>query len=118
MLSATMADMEPTTPLIVLCTCPDSRIADEIARHLVHNQLAACVKALPNVQSVYRWQGQIEQASEVQLLIKTCAAHLPKLYAAITALHPYDVPEIVATNIVAGLPAYLDWMQAQMDTGH
>jgi len=111
-----MISMEPTTPLMVLCTCPDSTVANTIAQHLVTNHLAACVKSLPEVQSVYRWQGQVEQACEVQLLIKTRAGHLTELYAAITHLHPYEVPEIVATEMVAGLPAYLGWMQAQMDT--
>jgi len=107
--------MKPTTPLIVLCTCPDSTVASEIAYYLVQNRLAACVKSLPHVQSIYRWQGCVEQACEVQLLIKTCAAQLQALYAAITRLHPYEVPEIIATEVVAGLPAYLAWMQAQME---
>jgi len=113
-----MTAMEPTTPLMVLCTCPDSTVANAIAQHLVSNRLAACVKLLPQVQSVYRWQGQVEHACEVQLLIKTCAAHLSALYAAISQRHPYEVPEIVAIEIASGLPAYLEWMQAQMDTGH
>jgi len=113
-----MKAMEPTTPLIVLCTCPDSDVANEIAQHLVRSHLAACVKLLSDVQSVYRWQGQVEQATEVQLLIKTCAGHLPALYTAITQLHPYEVPEMIATEIVSGWPAYLDWMQAQMDPGN
>ena len=98
---------------LVFCTCPDMPTAQALARHLVEQRLAACVNLLPPMQSVYRWQGQVEQAEEVQLLVKTCADRLDALTAAITHLHPYEVPEILALTPSAGLPAYLDWIRAQ-----
>ena len=98
---------------LVFCTCPDAATAQALARLLVERRLAACVNLLPPMQSVYRWQGRVEQAEEVQLLVKTCADRLDALTAAITHLHPYEVPEILALTPSAGLPAYLDWIRAQ-----
>ena len=99
--------------LLVITNCPDEEVANRIALALVEEQLAACVNLLPRVQSVYRWQGAIESASEVPLLIKTTAGRYTELEAAIRELHPYDVPEIIALPIAQGLPAYLDWLAAE-----
>lgn len=99
--------------LIVICNCPDEACANAIALKLVEDRLAACVNILPRAQSVYRWQGKVESASEVPLLIKTTAGSYPALEAGIRQLHPYAVPEIAAFPIVAGLPAYLDWVAAE-----
>lgn len=96
---------------IVLTTAPDPLVAEAIARALVDAQLAACVSLLPGVTSVYRWQGQVETAREVQLLIKTRASTLPALMEEIRRLHPYALPELIAIPIEGGLPAYLDWMR-------
>jgi len=96
--------------LIVLTNCPDAEIADRIARTLVEQKLAACVNRMPAVDSVYRWQGAIERAVEVPLLIKSTRERLPEVQEAIRALHPYEVPEILAIPVVAGLPAYLRWV--------
>jgi periplasmic divalent cation tolerance protein len=96
--------------LIVLTNCPDADVADRIARTLVEQKLAACVNRLPAVDSVYRWQGAVERAMEVPLLIKTTRERLPEVQEAVRALHPYEVPEIVAIPVIAGLPAYLRWV--------
>jgi periplasmic divalent cation tolerance protein len=96
--------------LIVLTNCPDAEIADRIARTLVEQKLAACVNRMPAVDSVYRWQGAVERAVEVPLLIKSTRERLPEVQEAIRALHPYEVPEILAIPVVAGLPAYLRWV--------
>jgi len=96
--------------LMVLINVPDTATANTIARMLVEKHLAACVNILPGVQSVYRWQGAIEDASEVTLLVKTVPERYTELEAAIRAVHPYQVPEIIALPIVAGLPQYLDWI--------
>jgi periplasmic divalent cation tolerance protein len=96
--------------LIVLTNCPDAEVADRIARTLVEQKLAACVNRLPAVDSVYRWQGAVERAVEVPLLIKTTRERLPEVQEAIRALHPYEVPEIIAIPVVAGLPVYLRWV--------
>lgn len=96
--------------LIVLTSCPDTEVADRLARTLVEQKLAACVNRLPAVNSVYRWQGAVERAIEVPLLIKSTRERLPEIQEVIRALHPYEVPEIVAIPVVAGLPAYLRWV--------
>ena len=106
--------MDATTQaLLVIANCPDEACANRIALAVVEAGLAACVNLLPRVQSVYRWQGAIESANEVPLLIKTTAARYDALEAAIRDLHPYDVPEIIALPIAQGLPAYLDWLAAE-----
>lgn len=97
--------------LIVVCTMPDQESAVQMAQVLVEERLAACVNVLAPCQSVYRWQGQIEQAQEVPLLIKTRRASYTGLEAKIVALHPYDTPEIIALPVDAGLPAYLRWVE-------
>lgn len=96
--------------LLVLTNCPDAAVAEEIARHLVEGRLAACVNILAPCRSVYRWQGAVETAAEVPLLIKTSADRYADLEAALQAVHPYEVPEIIALPIDKGLPAYLDWV--------
>ena len=96
---------------LVLTTAPDPLVAEAIARALVDAQLAACVSLLPGVTSVYRWQGQVETAREVQLLIKTRTANMGALMDEITRLHPYALPELISLPIDGGLPAYLEWLR-------
>lgn len=103
----------PMKPLLILTNCPDEEVANRIALALVEEQLAACVNILPRVQSVYRWQGQIESASEIAVFIKSTAAAYPALEKRIAELHPYDVPEIIALPIEQGLPAYLNWLAGE-----
>ena len=98
------------TALLCLCSCPDAETAGRIADALVGEHLAACVNVLPGIASVYRWQGRVERADEVLLLIKTTRERLDALTARIVALHPYDLPEVIALDIADGLPAYLDWI--------
>ena len=99
--------------LLVLTNLPDPASAGALAATLVENRLAACVNILPAYRSIYRWQGQVECAEEVPLLIKTSAARYPTLEAAIRALHPYQMPEIIALPIGQGLPDYLAWVVAK-----
>lgn len=98
--------------LIVITNAPDRDIALKIARALIERKLAACVNILAECTSVYRWQGKLETATEVPLLIKTRAAIYPELEAAIKSLHPYELPEIVAVPIERGLSGYLEWVGA------
>lgn len=100
-------------PLLVVTNCPDEASANAIALAVVEGRLAACVNILPPVRSIYRWQGALESASEIPLLIKTTAAGYPALEKAIAGLHPYEVPEIIALPIAQGLPAYLNWLAAE-----
>lgn len=96
--------------LLVITNCPDEESANAIALAVVEARLAACVNILPRVQSVYRWQGAVESASEIPLLIKATATNYPALEKLIAERHPYDVPEIIALPIAQGLPAYLNWV--------
>lgn len=97
-------------PLLVMTNCPDVAMAKALARRLVEHRLAACVNILPGVQSVYRWQGEIEEAAEVTLSIKTVGARYAELEKAIKLSHPYDVPEIIAIPIARGDVVYLQWI--------
>jgi periplasmic divalent cation tolerance protein len=97
--------------LEVRCACPDPETARALAERLVDEGLAACVQVLPGVQSVYRWHGRVEHAEEALLLIKTAADRFQALSARLHALHPYELPEIVAVELAAGLPAYLAWIE-------
>ena len=103
----TVADV---TALACLCTCPDAATAARIAAALVDERLAACVNVLPGVESVYRWEGRVERASEVLLLIKSTRDRLQALTARVVELHPYELPELVAVDIAGGLPGYLAWI--------
>lgn len=99
--------------LLVLTSLPDQDSAQALAATLVTERLAACVNILPSCRSVYRWQGAIESAQEVPLLIKTTTARYAALEAAIRARHPYELPEIVAVAATHGLPEYLRWVAAE-----
>lgn len=99
--------------IAVLTNLPDMETARHISKQLLEQNLAACVNILPAVQSIYRWNGVIEEASEIPLLIKTTSARYDALQAAITALHPYEVPEVIALPVTAGLPAYLGWVASE-----
>lgn len=97
-----------TELLLVLITVPESA-AEPIAAALIDERLAACVSRLPSVHSVYRWRQAVERAEETLLLVKTCAARWPALQEAVVRLHPYELPEILAVPVAAGLPDYLQW---------
>lgn len=99
--------------LLVLTNVPDEPTAQAIARMLVEQRLAACVNMLPAVRSVYQWQGVVEEATEISLLIKTTQERYAELEVAIKSAHPYQVPEIIATPVVNGLPAYLEWLAVE-----
>jgi periplasmic divalent cation tolerance protein len=102
--------MSASTLLLVLTNCPDTAVADSLAGKLVEARLAACVNILAPARSVYRWQGAVERAEEIPLLIKTTADRYAALESAIREHHPYELPEIVAIPIDRGLPAYLQWV--------
>lgn len=97
---------------LILCTCPDRETAEKIARRLISAHLAACVNILPSITSVYQWQGNIEMEQEVLLLIKSNSDHYAKLEKQILALHPYELPEIIAVSLDRGLPDYLKWIDS------
>ncbi len=99
--------------LLVLTTAPDRASAERIGHALVSERLAACVNVIPGLTSLYRWKGKIEQDRELLCLIKTRKPLLSKLVQRLTALHPYDVPEVIALPIAAGSRPYMDWLLEQ-----
>lgn len=103
-----------TDAVLVLCTCGSESDALRIANALVEDRLAACVNILPGLQSVYRWQNNIETAQEVLLLIKTTAGRFPALRERILDLHPYDTPEILTLPVADGSDKYLAWIREQV----
>lgn len=105
--------MDDAQVVLVMTNVPDAATARTMARALVDTRLAACVNILPGVQSVYRWQGGVEEAGEVTLLAKTTRARYPQLQQAILAAHPYDLPEVVAWPLAAGHAPYLHWIAAE-----
>jgi len=102
------------TAILILSTAPTRAEAERIAEALVAEKLAACVQLSP-IDSIYRWEGAIERAPEVRLAIKTRAELAATVEARITALHSYDVPEIVMLPISGGSSAYLDWIVAETE---
>lgn len=99
--------------IIVLTNLPDRTTAIRLAGLLVERRHAACVNILAECTSVYRWEGRVETATEVPILIKTSRAAYSRLEEEILANHPYELPEIVSVPLGAGLPAYLNWVAAQ-----
>ncbi|MDX5445510.1 MAG: divalent-cation tolerance protein CutA [Zoogloeaceae bacterium] len=99
--------------LVVFTNVPDEAMAGTLARRLVDSGLAACVNVLAPYRSVYRWQGAVEEAAEVPLLIKTTRARYADLERTILDAHPFEVPEIIALPVTHGLPDYLDWVETE-----
>ena len=105
--------MDGDAILLCLCSCPDATSAEQLAGALVGERLAACINIVPGLRSVFRWQGSVQRESEVLLLIKTSAEAYPVLQDRLCELHPYELPELLAVEPAAGLPAYLGWVAAE-----
>ena len=101
--------------IFIYCTVPDKDTAVAIGRKLVENRLAVCVSFGSSVQSIYRWQGVIEEAMELALTIKTVRENYSAIEELIVSLHPYDVPEIVAVELDNGLKPYLEWIVSETE---
>ena len=98
---------------VVLSTFGNAEDAARTGRALVERRLVACVNLVPGVRSIYRWQGRIEDEPEILVVMKTRRDRLPELLAALPALHPYAVPEILALPVEAGGAAYLAWVASE-----
>ncbi|MFZ0480882.1 MAG: divalent-cation tolerance protein CutA [Terriglobales bacterium] len=103
-----------TDKTVVLSTCGSLEEAQSIARTLVERQLAGCVNIVPQVQSVYRWQGEVESATECLLIIKSTSGVFERLRDAVRELHSYEVPECIELAIEDGDVSYLDWIGASV----
>jgi len=99
--------------LLVLTNLPDRAAAERLADALIEKRLAACVNILAPCRSVYRWKDAVQRDDEHPMLIKTTSGNYAALEAAVRAVHPYELPEIIAVPIERGLPAYLDWVTAE-----
>ncbi|MCT4656661.1 MAG: divalent-cation tolerance protein CutA [Cohaesibacter sp.] len=96
--------------VMIYGTCPDEAVARQIGGSLVRLNLVACVNILPGMQSIYRWEGKVEEAQEVVFIAKAKKEHWPEISRRFARLHPYDEPALVVLDIKDGLPGYLDWI--------
>ena len=103
----------PTDALVVLVTAPTAEKAAEIARVVVEERLAACGNVVPGLRSIYRWEGRIQDDAEALLVLKTTRARFDALRDRVLALHPYEVPEVIALPVEAGSARYLAWIGAE-----
>jgi periplasmic divalent cation tolerance protein len=102
---------EASDAIVVFMTAANGEEAARLAEMLVGAHLAACVQILPEMESVYRWQGKIERQSEILLLAKTTREKFDELEREVRALHSYDTPEVIAVPVTAGSAPYLDWLK-------
>ncbi|MEO1866986.1 MAG: divalent-cation tolerance protein CutA [Methylococcales bacterium] len=106
---------EPTMTsdfILIYCTCPNKDTAEKLATTIIENELAACANIVPNITSIYRWQGKVITDQEQLLLLKTDQAHYLEIENLILTNHPYDVPEIIATPLQHGQADYLNWIHS------
>ncbi len=111
--TTTHSDSAGEAVLLVLCSCPggDEQVARQIAAALAERRLAACVHIIPGLPALFRWEGRLEQQAECLLLAKTTRAAYPRLEQEVLAMHPYNVPEIIAIPLARGLESYLSWVR-------
>jgi periplasmic divalent cation tolerance protein len=103
-----------TDKIVVLSTCPSRDEAERIARLLVEKRLAACVNLIPGVKSIYHWQGAVEESEEVMLVVKSSRELFRHVKEALSHVHSYEVPELIALPVVDGAESYLAWMDREM----
>ena len=101
-------------PIVVLMTAANREEADQIAEMLVGARLAACVQILTEIESVYRWQGEVKREKEILLLAKTVASRFAELETKVRALHSYETPEIIAVPVIDSSGPYLEWLIAEL----
>ena len=104
-----------TDKIVVFSACGSEEQAGQISRALVEQRLAACVNIVPGARSIYRWKGQIEDASEWLLIIKTRRGLMDKLRVTISKIHTYEVPELLAVPVVDGAESYLAWLDRELE---
>jgi periplasmic divalent cation tolerance protein len=95
---------------LCITSCPNLEVAKKLAHTLLENHLVACVNILPNIQSIYKWDGKIVSDEEVLLFMKTRSEHYAAIEKTVRQQHPYDVPELIGLPIETGLPSYLTWL--------
>jgi periplasmic divalent cation tolerance protein len=109
-----MSGQKPSDDLrVVLVTAPDVPVAEGLARSLVEERLAACVNLVPGIRSFYRWEGAVQDDSEILLIVKTRADRLEALASRVRELHPYELPEVLGLPVAGGGPDYLEWIRTE-----
>ena len=103
-----------TDKVVVYTTCGNITEAESIARNLIDNRLAACVNVVPGLLSYYRWQGKVENDTELLLMIKTAGSLVDEVRNALETLHSYDLPEMIVLPIIGGSPNYLEWLEQEV----
>jgi periplasmic divalent cation tolerance protein len=104
-------------PILMYATVPDVELAQAIGASLVEAELAACANIMPGMQSIYRWQGKIERASETVVLIKTRASLEAAVVAHVTSMHPYENPALCTVPVTGGSTPFLTWILDQTKSG-
>ncbi|MDQ2922127.1 MAG: divalent-cation tolerance protein CutA [Acidobacteriota bacterium] len=110
-----MDSIKASEAIVVFVTTANSEEAAQLAEMLVGQRLAACVQILPEMESVYRWQGKIERQKEVLVIAKTTKSKFEELEAKVRAIHSYETPEIIALPLTAGSPPYLEWLNSSVN---
>jgi periplasmic divalent cation tolerance protein len=105
-----------TEYIIVLISAPNEEEASKISHTVVEERLAACVNIMHSVRSIYRWQGRVEDESEVLMVVKTKRTLFERLQGRVKELHSYEVPEIIGLPVIEGSKEYLDWLGQETDT--
>ncbi|MFN2492694.1 MAG: divalent-cation tolerance protein CutA [Pyrinomonadaceae bacterium] len=108
--------MTATEAIIVFMTAPNREEALTLAERLVSANLAACVQILPEMESIYRWEGTIERQEEILLIAKTTKSRFPELEREVRDSHSYDTPEIIAVPVCAASASYLQWLSSNVET--
>src|SRR5437660_4643394 len=103
-----------TDAIVVFVTAANADEARRIANHLVESKLAACVQILPEIESVYRWHGEVKREKEILLLAKSVASRFAEVESKVRALHSYETPEIIALRITDSSAPYLEWLIAEL----
>lgn len=103
--------------VIALVSCPTRRVARRLAHELIARRAAACVNIVPAIESTFRWQGKVDRARELLLIIKTTVGRFPALRRLVVQLHPYEVPEVIGWRLCAGHRPYLDWVTSSLSSG-
>jgi periplasmic divalent cation tolerance protein len=106
--------MSPSEPIVVLMTAASREEGNRIAEMLVGARLAACVQILPEIESVYRWQGEVQREKEILLLAKTVGSRFDELESKVRAMHSYETPEIMAVPVTDSSAPYLRWLLAEL----
>ncbi|XP_041049748.1 protein CutA homolog [Carcharodon carcharias] len=99
------------THSVVFVSCPNEQVGKVIARTIIEKKLAACVNILPKVFSMYNWDGEITETTEVLLVIKTKSSKMNKLTEFIRSVHPFEIPEVISLSVDQGNPLYLKWIE-------